>query len=905
MAEKHYGNVDVPKDTGDKPTPDLKGAYARPRRNAKADGQLSTYAHMYDVVQERRDREDDVADVLAMTNDIVLTRDENGDVTSDIVDTHVTTPKLHDSAVTTPKIADGNVTTEKLADQSVTTEKLADGAVTHDKLSPEVAAEVDKVKLKENLLPRTKDTRQLWGHTPADEKSAVEINIAETIVTDTPATDIPDVAAIRGVLAGYVQGVETDQFATKEALAAHEKTANETYATKEELTAHETEAADTYATKTELTEHETAADEKYATKEELAGYVTTEVGATHALKTDLEGLAKSADVAEALQSYATSEEVTQTLSGYVKTDQLKTYATTESLSEYAKSTDLAMYVTTDAMTKAVAERVAKAGDTMTGDIVFQEPVMNMQSESNETKNSIIQAKEQVSADGTLKKTFTNFGSTGCTVLRAGSLAQPVADDANSNLTGNDANTSETLMLSAGGGIHIWVNHGTKQLIIRTSGEITGVPAPSSDTSLANKKYVDDKVATATATGDYLPTAGGKLTGNVEVPPSFVLSSTPAGGTALDLISVHDPGDKSGIGMAVGGGGLTVIYSGKAAKNASAFIEQVTWGSERVLILSDGEVRIMTNCQQYGSGHHYFVFTTDGRLTNLSDPQDNFDAVNKSYLESKTNYLDLYNYAGRDLTPIAKAQGNDDPWNWLSAVSSAGRFSEIHVGDYIPLTVTDHGDMNARIVALNPFAGATNIKRHVVMALSKRLLPVDGEPGYVSGMTGLQVTNYSGPTANGEMVPSYNGGNPSGTKMYPWEDSTLKKFLDAITLKLPAEVQSVIVNPTWWEDLKQANGSGTNYTFTTGVASRSLGTLWAPSEFEMYGAVINSSAMGAGAARVFPWFTREDVRVNYGNVWLRSIAGANNTHWCVSQSTRPSTTLTNTPTGFGALACFVV
>lgn len=77
------------------------------------------------------------------------------------------------------------------------------------------------------------------------------------------------------------------------------------------------------------------------------------------------------------------------------------------------------------------------------------------------------------------------------------------------------------------------------------------------------------------------------------------------------------------------------------------------------------------------------------------------------------------YNGVDLTTkfaTEIATYSNNPWAWIKARITAGDYSGIHIGDYIPFTCTNTAatEMNARILGINTYKnyGETAIGNHI-------------------------------------------------------------------------------------------------------------------------------------------------------------------------------------------------
>ncbi len=132
----------------------------------------------------------------------------------------------------------------------------------------------------------------------------------------------------------------------------------------------------------------------------------------------------------------------------------------------------------------------------------------------------------------------------------------------------------------------WI--GTDAVQITICGELKGVVS-SFNTALAGKSDTSHTHA-------YVPTAGGTMTGQVTFAVNAKNAIAYQGTQAkYNMITFYDnTGDNTGNGIAVGGGGLTVIGGGESATNAAASIN--AGGMEQLILCNDGGIDIWTNCQ---------------------------------------------------------------------------------------------------------------------------------------------------------------------------------------------------------------------------------------------------------------------------------------------------------------------
>jgi hypothetical protein len=87
----------------------------------------------------------------------------------------------------------------------------------------------------------------------------------------------------------------------------------------------------------------------------------------------------------------------------------------------------------------------------------------------------------------------------------------------------------------------------------------------------------------------------------------------SGGTAQTILSTK-LGDSTGIGIALGGGGLTVIGSGESHTNTLNDPSIGVGTNEQMYITSDYDVNLLSNIQGGFANKHSFIFDKNGKVT---------------------------------------------------------------------------------------------------------------------------------------------------------------------------------------------------------------------------------------------------------------------------------------------------
>lgn len=203
--------------------------------------------------------------------------------------------------------------------------------------------------------------------------------------------------------------------------------------------------------------------------------------------------------------------------------------------------------------------------------------------------------------------------TGGTVTGSTTFNNPDGFSSSTTVSGNDVtlqavpgngnyNDYKVQLTKNGRNVNITYDHITDTS--STPVVVTGVAAPDNDTDAANKKYVDDAVAGATPTGDYLPLSGGTLTG-----PLFVNN-----GDNSSYIKVD--GDK------------VSVKNTNTFGNTGVILNQNTSGGGQRLSLIDSSLH-----KGLFNGDESTAETIGTFLGGVMDPQRPYDAANKQYVDS--------------------------------------------------------------------------------------------------------------------------------------------------------------------------------------------------------------------------------------------------------------------------------
>ena len=256
------------------------------------------------------------------------------------------------------------------------------------------------------------------------------------------------------------------------------------------------------------------------------------------------------------------------------------------------------------------------------------------------------------------------------------------------------------------------------------------------------------------------------------------------------------------------------------------------------------------------------------VTPYSQEGDEYGAEQINYENMHCNYaIDAADrdYEGRDLTVVFADEiaEYDDVWRWFKARVAAHKLDDIHNADYIPFYMGSYA-IKAEVAGINPYIRCTDqeLAWHVDF-ISRDLYPT--------------ATKWK------------DGNNNNGTsaQQCPYLGSDVKSFLDGLVSSLPAGLQAVIAEKRFL--LEKRYSSGGAVTDSTGWGWESLGKLWIPSEYEVFGSVVwGTKGYSAGMALQYPIFANNWKKRIKGNGdggscdywWLLSVYSGNSTYACL-------------------------
>lgn len=249
----------------------------------------------------------------------------------------------------------------------------------------------------------------------------------------------------------------------------------------------------------------------------------------------------------------------------------------------------------------------------------------------------------------------------------------------------------------------------------------------------------------------------------------------------------------------------------------------------------------------------------GVLRQIEDSQARDDV---SLLLQQTNGL----YKGRDLTTVFADEiaGYTDAWAWIHARITAGNYSGIYVGDYIPITVKNE-TVQMQVAGIDVYTNTTDqgLGHHI---------------DFISRDCFSETVQWN----------TTNNNNGNATDGSPYMVSNLHTWLATLSSHLPQAVKNHIVTKRSLMEIRySASGALTD---STSWEWKDMGLLWVPHEYEVFGSVVwATKGYGQGQAMQYPIFA---------NSWLNRIKGAGHggsrCHWW----------LASVRSGTSTAACFV-
>ena len=250
------------------------------------------------------------------------------------------------------------------------------------------------------------------------------------------------------------------------------------------------------------------------------------------------------------------------------------------------------------------------------------------------------------------------------------------------------------------------------------------------------------------------------------------------------------------------------------------------------------------------------------------------------------------YEGVNLTTqfaseIAASPYNGNPWAWIVARKTAGNFTGIHVGDYIPITCTNGVTLNAQIAGINTYKyyGDSAVGSHIDF-ICKELWPTLHPVNKVNYNNGTEAQNYAWLASDLYLyLNSLAGTVPSEAVVGGGEGTAVDYTADGVYYYLPAQLKNIIIEKRFLLP-KRYSASGL-LTDDNSWGWVNIGKLWFPDECEVYGMPVWGGKGGyslGGSGLQYPLFAGNMNRLKFRNGsrnhwWLLSPSSGGSTAWC--------------------------
>ena len=238
------------------------------------------------------------------------------------------------------------------------------------------------------------------------------------------------------------------------------------------------------------------------------------------------------------------------------------------------------------------------------------------------------------------------------------------------------------------------------------------------------------------------------------------------------------------------------------------------------------------------------------------------------------------YEGRELSEYT--------WAQLKTKCENADFSDLRIGDYKTITLTDGEVVKMQIAGIDTYYNTTDqqLGHHIDW------ISVDCLNDYVQWNT-------------------TNNNNGDSTSPHPWLVSNVYSYLNnTIYPKLPADVKAVIKNKRSLLESRYSE-SGT-LTDSISWAWQDMGNLWLPHEYEVFGSVVwGTKGYSHGQAVQYPLFAnsythRIKSNGNNGihcNWWLATVYSGDSTQCCRVYSSGRASYDSASSTSIGVPVCF--
>lgn len=245
------------------------------------------------------------------------------------------------------------------------------------------------------------------------------------------------------------------------------------------------------------------------------------------------------------------------------------------------------------------------------------------------------------------------------------------------------------------------------------------------------------------------------------------------------------------------------------------------------------------------------------------------------------------YEGVDLTVkfAEEIKSYSSVWAWIQARTKAGKYTDIHVGDYIPFETNNGITLNAQIAGIDTYTGygGTADVGHHIDFICVELWPTVHAFNKVDFNNGISSTSPS-PWMVSDLyhyINSLSGTVPSKAVVGGGDGEAVDYTVDGIYYYLPAALKSVVIQKRVMVPHRYS-ASGL-LSSDNGFYWALAGYLWLPTEWEVCGGTVwGSTGYGSGGSAVqYPLFA-------HGMRRAKKIRGDRNSWWLLSTGSGSST-----------------
>lgn len=318
-------------------------------------------------------------------------------------------------------------------------------------------------------------------------------------------------------------------------------------------------------------------------------------------------------------------------------------------------------------------------------------------------------------------------------------------------------------------------------------------------------------AASNHTHSYLPLSGGTMTGNISYRGSKA--------TYKMIEFIDNSSDAYGNGIAIGGGGLTIIGGGESADAVKS--TSTTGGDERLILANDGAIDIYTNCQNGIDKATHITIDNTGLYSGTaakanSVPWSGVTGKPSTYTPSSHNHTVIQGTSSTSAVPGKANDGfcefyynvNNGLANNMPSSNNANAIISIsrHAGDYTSqLGFSSNGNLYYR-----EGVGATAWKT-ILTSSNYTSYTVTKTGGGASGTWGINITGSAGSVAWGNVSGKPSSYTPSS---HTHDDRYYTET--EINTKLGAKLGAVSANGYYGMTRPDGNTSDWIRTTTAGL-----------------------------------------------------------------------------------------